>query len=296
MPYSEQLAARVRDVPKGRRGATEKKMFGSLAFMSRGHMCCGVIGERLVVRVRSDQYEKALSLPDASPMDFTGRPTRRVPGAVGLRRGVRRPGRCVRELCYARTRGWRPDSILDRTGAGAASAAGENAWGGITMDHSVECARCKNRVHASDDFCPHCGTLLALETFCARHDGRAAEGVCIICARPACSECGGWAGGLFLCATHRRYEIYEGMARVFGTSDPAVAEHAQSCLSQADLHPFLYSRKTSPLSLGGPDYSLFRASGEFHGHIINEIKVMVLCQEVESAEQVLADLGFLSDG
>jgi hypothetical protein len=35
---------------------------------------------------------------------------------------------------------------------------------------------------------------------------------------------------------------------------------------------------------------LFRASGEYDGHIINEVKVMVPCQEFESAESVIADV------
>jgi hypothetical protein len=44
--------------------------------------------------------------------------------------------------------------------------------------------------------------------------------------------------------------------------------------------------------LGGPDYSLFRASGEYDGHIINEFKLMVPCQEVEEAEAMLKELEF----
>ena len=33
MPYDEKLARRIRDVLKRRRGITEKKMFGGIAFM-----------------------------------------------------------------------------------------------------------------------------------------------------------------------------------------------------------------------------------------------------------------------
>lgn len=41
---------------------------------------------------------------------------------------------------------------------------------------------------------------------------------------------------------------------------------------------------------GSGDHTLFRASGEYDGHIVNEIKVMVPCQEVIQAEDILRDL------
>jgi hypothetical protein len=77
------------------------------------------------------------------------------------------------------------------------------------------------------------------------------------------------------------------MARVYGVSDEAAASYVSDCLFKKGLHPFLYSRKASPISIGGSDYTLFRASGEYDGHIINEIKVMVPCSEVLEAEKVL---------
>jgi hypothetical protein len=57
-----------------RKGITEKKMFGGLAFMLRGKMFCGVLKDDLVVRVGPEGYEKALSRAPPRPMDFTGRP------------------------------------------------------------------------------------------------------------------------------------------------------------------------------------------------------------------------------
>lgn len=73
MPYDERLAERLRAALAGTRGLTEKHMFGGLAFLVRGHMCCGVAGEDLVVRVGPLAYEAALARPHARPMDFTGR-------------------------------------------------------------------------------------------------------------------------------------------------------------------------------------------------------------------------------
>ena len=79
MPYDEKLAERVRRALRGRGELDEKQMFGGLAFMVDGHMCCGVIGEDLMVRVGADKLGEALARPHARPMDFTGRPS---PGMV----------------------------------------------------------------------------------------------------------------------------------------------------------------------------------------------------------------------
>jgi TfoX N-terminal domain len=49
-------------------------MFGGLAFIVNGHMCCGIVGKDLVVRTVPDGSEQALGQPHARPMDFTGRP------------------------------------------------------------------------------------------------------------------------------------------------------------------------------------------------------------------------------
>jgi len=76
MPFDERLAKRVRSLLRGEHSFKEKKMFGGLAFMVNGHMCCGIVGEDLVVRTGVGTYHEALSQPHARPMDFTGRPMR----------------------------------------------------------------------------------------------------------------------------------------------------------------------------------------------------------------------------
>ena len=73
MAYNEKLAQRVREILKRRRGVSEKKMFGGLAFLVNGNMCCGINGDRLMVRVGPDAYEQALAAKHAVEMDFTGR-------------------------------------------------------------------------------------------------------------------------------------------------------------------------------------------------------------------------------
>ena len=74
MAYDEVLAQRAESLLGGQPGFATKKMFGGLTFMVRGHMCCGVVKDDLMVRVGPDQSDEALSQPHARPMDFTGRP------------------------------------------------------------------------------------------------------------------------------------------------------------------------------------------------------------------------------
>ena len=47
-----------------------------IAFLDRGNMCCGVVDDRLMVRVGPDAYDRSLQRPHAREMDFTGRPMR----------------------------------------------------------------------------------------------------------------------------------------------------------------------------------------------------------------------------
>ena len=73
MVYSEQLANRLRKILSAFKGVTEKKMFGGLAFMLYGNMCCGVVGDTMMIRTGPDLYETTLQKSYARPMDFTGR-------------------------------------------------------------------------------------------------------------------------------------------------------------------------------------------------------------------------------
>ncbi len=76
MAYDEGLTQRIREFLEGKAGVREKKMFGGVAFLIGGNMCCGVVGDELMVRVGPDAYDEALAQPHARAMDFTGRPMR----------------------------------------------------------------------------------------------------------------------------------------------------------------------------------------------------------------------------
>lgn len=74
MAYDENLADRVRHVLVNEAGLSERKMFGGLAFMLDGHMCCGVVGDELMLRLGPEGADAALERRHTRPMDFTGRP------------------------------------------------------------------------------------------------------------------------------------------------------------------------------------------------------------------------------
>jgi len=89
MSYDEKAAERVRKALSGRRGVSEKKMFGGIAFMLDGAMCCGVLKDDLIVRVGAALGAKALAQPHARPFDFTGKP---MTGIVFIAPGGYRSG------------------------------------------------------------------------------------------------------------------------------------------------------------------------------------------------------------
>jgi hypothetical protein len=73
MAYDEKLAARVRALLADRPDVTERPMFGGLTFMVAEHMCCGVHGDQLIVRLGPEGATEALAGRRARPMDLTGR-------------------------------------------------------------------------------------------------------------------------------------------------------------------------------------------------------------------------------
>lgn len=73
MTYSKSLAARIRQVLKGRRGVVEKKMFGGVGFLLDGNMLVGVWRESLIARLGAEQADRALKGAHVGEFDITGR-------------------------------------------------------------------------------------------------------------------------------------------------------------------------------------------------------------------------------
>ena len=74
MAYDEGLAQRVRELLEGDVEYVEKKMFGGVAYMVRGHMTVGITGDDLMVRLAKEDHDEAIAQPHVRTMDFTGRP------------------------------------------------------------------------------------------------------------------------------------------------------------------------------------------------------------------------------
>jgi TfoX/Sxy family transcriptional regulator of competence genes len=75
MAFDENLAARIRSALASRTDVVEKRMFGGLAFMVNGRMCCGIVKTDLMLRVGPSRQQEMLAKPHARVMDFTGRPS-----------------------------------------------------------------------------------------------------------------------------------------------------------------------------------------------------------------------------
>ncbi len=74
MPYDEGLAERMRDATPSGVEFEEKKMFGGICYLLNGNMTCGIVGDRLMLRLTKELVEEYRKEPDTADMDFTGRP------------------------------------------------------------------------------------------------------------------------------------------------------------------------------------------------------------------------------
>ena len=79
MPYDQALEERINlmwleEFPSKHPDIELKKMFGGLAYLFRGKMTVGIVGDDLMVRVPNAHMETVLHEDQVRPMDFTGRP------------------------------------------------------------------------------------------------------------------------------------------------------------------------------------------------------------------------------
>lgn len=77
MAYDEDLAERIRELLFGESDVTEKKMFGGLAFLIRGHMAVAASRDGgVLVRVEPAKSDRLVATTAARPMEMRGRPLR----------------------------------------------------------------------------------------------------------------------------------------------------------------------------------------------------------------------------
>ena len=106
MAYSEELAGRLRAQLAGRRGVTEKKMFGGLGFLVNGNLCVAASGRGgLLARVDPEDTRALVAPPRVALMEMGGRTMagwlRVAPTAIEKDRDLARwVDRCV---AYVRT-------------------------------------------------------------------------------------------------------------------------------------------------------------------------------------------------
>ena len=67
------LIERIRAILKQHEGYSEKKMFGGVAFMIGGNMCCGPWANSLIVRLAKEDHDETQAEPHVKPMDITGK-------------------------------------------------------------------------------------------------------------------------------------------------------------------------------------------------------------------------------
>jgi TfoX/Sxy family transcriptional regulator of competence genes len=71
--YDEDLAYRLRAQLASTKRVTEQEMFGGISFMVAGNMCCGVLGDDLVVRMDPTLQQDALTRPNVRELTFGNR-------------------------------------------------------------------------------------------------------------------------------------------------------------------------------------------------------------------------------
>jgi hypothetical protein len=100
------------------------------------------------------------------------------------------------------------------------------------MSELIKCNYCREEITADSDFCPHCGAIFirGTEVFCDEHPQKKAGGVCIICHKVCCEECGGEVDGRSFCFLHEGVKVEQDWAIVADTSDIAEAEMVRSLL------------------------------------------------------------------
>jgi len=78
MAYHRPTADRVQNALGQKTDLNAIKMFGGIAFMVRGNMCCGVLDDGLILRLGPVLGQQTLVLPHTHPFDFTGKPMKSI--------------------------------------------------------------------------------------------------------------------------------------------------------------------------------------------------------------------------
>ncbi len=125
------------------------------------------------------------------------------------------------------------------------------------------CENCNEEVTPDSDFCPHCGVLFqgAEKAACDTHADRAAAGVCIICRKLVCTECGVAKHQRTFCTEHKGIAVRQDWAQVFQSTDVNDAELAKSVLKSLGFKVMLQNFNSIGFVWdGGGDSSMSRSA------------------------------------
>lgn len=150
----------------------------------------------------------------------------------------------------------------------------------------ISCSRCGEEITADSDFCPHCGTLFskAAALMCDSHGASPAIGICIICRKLSCGQCGKDVKGRFLCREHGEVEVQQDWARIFQSSDINDSELVKSFLESNGFT--VLTQNFAPVGFvwdGGGDSSLSRSN------ISKPAKILVPIPEYLKAEAAIRE-------
>ena len=154
------------------------------------------------------------------------------------------------------------------------------------MSDLTTCRQCKNEVTKDSDFCPHCGILFeeAGKVCCDLHPLEPGTGVCIICRKLCCEECGTKVHGRFFCSAHRKVKVEENWAEVFRSTDITEAELVKSVLESSGQKVLVQNFNAIGFIWdGGGDSSISRSN------INKPAKVFVPIPEYVDAVQLVKD-------
>ena len=99
--YDEAVAEQIRKLLARKRGVTEKKMFGGLAFLVNGNMAVAASGQGgLLVRVDPEESDSLVASTNAETMEMRGR---QMPGWLRVEAGDDLPEWVERGFSYARS-------------------------------------------------------------------------------------------------------------------------------------------------------------------------------------------------
>ena len=150
----------------------------------------------------------------------------------------------------------------------------------------VKCRECQEEITPDSDFCPHCGVLFsgAAGQMCDHHPLLPAIGICIICRKLLCEECGSFVRGRFRCADHRKVEVQQDWARIFQSTEINEAEMVRAFVGGEGYKVLV--QNFAPIGFvwdGGGDSSLSRSA------LSKPAKVFVPIPEYLKAREALEE-------